>query len=122
MRGRGGVVGLGDERSSSGRRVGQVQGGEGGWTGRLYVRFPLLTLPGFAQWPESSTDRVTLLLLSPPTVIHVSQILTFPPVRALSNTLMDVQRAVKLRDSHIIKVRVHTRLQRGFFLERDRVS
>ncbi|BGO96070.1 hypothetical protein NBRC10512_006014 [Rhodotorula toruloides] len=37
-------------------------------------------------------------------LIHVSQILTFPPVRALSNTLMDVQRAVKLRDSHIIKV------------------
>ncbi|BGP03911.1 hypothetical protein NBRC10513v2_007652 [Rhodotorula toruloides] len=36
--------------------------------------------------------------------IHVSQILSFPPVRALSNTLMDVQRAVKLRDSHIIKV------------------
>ncbi|BGP28018.1 hypothetical protein JCM10295v2_007005 [Rhodotorula toruloides] len=36
--------------------------------------------------------------------IHVSQILTFPPVRALSNTLMDVQRAVKLRDSHVIKV------------------
>ncbi|BGP35795.1 hypothetical protein JCM10296v2_007647 [Rhodotorula toruloides] len=36
--------------------------------------------------------------------IHVSQILSFPPVRALSNTLMDVQRAVKLRASQIIKV------------------
>lgn len=41
-----------------------------------------------------------------PPVIHVSQILTFPPVRALATTMMDVQRAVKLRNSHIIKVRV----------------
>lgn len=65
---------------------------------------PLSHSRGAQAFPRKSRRANSILSLLT-TGLHISQILALPPVRALTGSLLDLQKALRLRESSIVKVR-----------------